>query len=86
MGIVDIHPAFCVRAASKGLRGYGTWKSAQGTDLKEPILVTIHGSFRRSVTVVVKGRGNLNAEFAVDTEMKRRGNRSRMQRRKHTEA
>jgi hypothetical protein len=29
MGIVGIHPAVFVRVASKGLAGYGTWKSAQ---------------------------------------------------------
>jgi hypothetical protein len=28
-GIVGIHPAVFVRVASKGLAGYGTWKSAQ---------------------------------------------------------
>ena len=64
MGIVGVHPAVFVRVASKGLTGYGTWKSAQGTDLKEPILVTIRGSFRRSVTVGVNGRRSLNTEFA----------------------
>jgi hypothetical protein len=27
MGIVGIHPAVFVRAANKGVAGYGTWKS-----------------------------------------------------------
>jgi len=29
MGIVVTHPAVFVRVASKGLTGYGTWKSGQ---------------------------------------------------------
>jgi hypothetical protein len=29
MGIVGAHPAVFVRVANKGLRGYGTWKSAE---------------------------------------------------------
>jgi hypothetical protein len=29
MGSVGIHPAVFVRVASKGVAGYGTWKSAQ---------------------------------------------------------
>jgi hypothetical protein len=29
MGIIGVHPAVFVRVASKGLRGYGTWKSAE---------------------------------------------------------
>jgi hypothetical protein len=29
MGIVGIHPAVFVRVASKGVTGYGTWKSPQ---------------------------------------------------------
>jgi hypothetical protein len=34
MGIVGIHPAVFVRVASKGLAGYGTWKSAQRAENK----------------------------------------------------
>jgi hypothetical protein len=29
MGIVGIHPAVFIRVGSKGVTGYGTWKSAQ---------------------------------------------------------
>ena len=34
MGRVGIHPAVFVRVASKGLTGYGTWKSAQRIENK----------------------------------------------------
>jgi hypothetical protein len=34
MGIFGIHPAVFVRVASKGLTGYGTWKSAQRIENK----------------------------------------------------
>jgi hypothetical protein len=34
MGIVGTHPAVFVRVASKGLTGYGTWKSAQRIENK----------------------------------------------------
>jgi hypothetical protein len=34
MGIVGVYPAVYVRAANKELTVYGTWKSAQGADLK----------------------------------------------------
>jgi hypothetical protein len=34
MGIVGIHPAVFVRVASKGVAGYGTWKSAQPLENK----------------------------------------------------
>jgi hypothetical protein len=34
MGRVDIHSAIFVRVASKGLTGYGTWKSAQRIENK----------------------------------------------------
>ena len=45
MGIVGIHPAVFVRVARKGLRGYGTWKSAQGIDFKEVILARFLRNF-----------------------------------------
>ena len=32
MGRVGIHPAVFVRVASKGLIGYGTWKSTEAID------------------------------------------------------
>jgi hypothetical protein len=32
MGIVGIHQAVFARVASKGLTGYGTWKSAQALE------------------------------------------------------
>jgi hypothetical protein len=32
MGIVGIHPAVFVRVASKGVTGYGTWKSVQAIE------------------------------------------------------
>jgi hypothetical protein len=32
MGIVGVHPAVFVRVASKGVTGYGTWKSAQAIE------------------------------------------------------
>ena len=44
MGIVGWHPAVYVRAANKELTVYGTWKSAQGADLKG----FIFGFFRTS--------------------------------------
>ena len=34
MRIVGIHPVVFVRVASKGLTGYGTWKSAQTLEQK----------------------------------------------------
>jgi hypothetical protein len=34
MGRVGIHPAVFVRVASKGVTGYGTWKSAQRIENK----------------------------------------------------
>jgi hypothetical protein len=34
MGIVGTHPAVFVRVASKGVTGYGTWKSAERIENK----------------------------------------------------
>jgi hypothetical protein len=34
MGVVGTHPEVFVRVASKGVTGYGTWKSAQRIENK----------------------------------------------------
>ena len=78
MGIVGVYPAVYIRAANKGLRGYGTWKSAQGADLKGFIFGFFRTSSSRHAALACGGQGDFNTEFAEDTEMRRSGGRSNM--------
>jgi hypothetical protein len=43
MGRVELQPAVFVRVATKGLTGYGTWKSAQGYDFNRLVFRTFPG-------------------------------------------
>jgi hypothetical protein len=78
MGIVGVYPAVYIRAASKELTVYGTWKSAQGADLKEFIFGFSRASSSWHVALACGGQGDFNTEFTEDTEMRRSGGRSDM--------
>ena len=78
MGIVGWHPAVYVRAANKELTVYGTWKSAQGADLKEFIFGFSRASSSRDAALACDGQEDFNTGFTEDTEMRRSGGRSEM--------
>jgi hypothetical protein len=57
MGIVGVHPAVFVRVASKGVRGYGKWKSGEVIDFRGIVLCG-SGSFLKESGGGERGAGS----------------------------